>query len=879
MTEQTKIFISYSRQDKGQIDQLYQALSGDDELEVFLDEYDIAAAEDWKERLESLIRSADTVIFATSSASTTSDICRWEVEQAASLNKRILPVILEDVLDGNVPDAIARLNYIFLRNEAEFKPALISIGEALKVDVEWVREHTRLAELAHRWDLATQLGAQPLRGKELEAAESWLASQPKDAPQPTEEQRRYIYQSRKAATRRQRITVAGSLAALVVVGVLGTFAWFQRNEAVGAQNRAVLALEVSNDTAGKMAIDMIDAFKGSSVPIEIRALMLKSVVDLLNELNEGFENPALTRRNTWVVNKIQSDHQLDLGELQTALTFAKSSLTIANRGLETEPETALLLADKAASLMSIANIYNLQDQQDLAWDHILEAIAIAQQSHDLDPDNLRIANDLIIALSQRTVLSFDQDKTADLEQSLDAALDMARDLARQHPDDTTIQVTMLALLGNLAEWKADSRDAEAVRSLLDERAVLSRSLLANDPANADYQESLARALIGKERRMLQMGMEVDSGLLSEGFNIWLGLTKIDPENVEWLNGLATALEAIGGYFENQDNDEEALNFFVRVLMTARELVKLSPDSVDHQRGLAVALEDVVRLNLKLDRPDQMLEYAQESLEISKALAAADPDHAQRTRDVAISWHWIGSVYAKIDQPDEAIAAHEASVTIMRDAVTLDPQDFQLLGALASKSRTIAVMRIQRGDYLQAAEFLVESADIYGRMAALQPENATWSTRRISTLSNASAAFAKAKDQVRAYQVSQVLVEEKREQLRKKPDDATVIIELSNALGGSAWYAILAREYEASHTASIEAITLNPDPLWLQTNLAHALMLQGQTDMAIAVYLDHKGQVSPEGDKWSDTIRGDFDILEANGISVPTMQDVLSLLAK
>lgn len=328
MVEKIKVFISYSRQDKGQIDQLYQALLGDDELEVFLDEHDIAAAENWKTRLETLIRSADTVIFATSPASAASDICRWEVEQAVALNKRILPVILEDVPNGTVPDEIARLNYIFLRNEAEFKPALISIGEALKIDIDWVREHTRLAELAHRWDLATQLGAQPLRGKELDGAEQWLSDQPKDAPPPTEQQRRYIYQSRKAATRRQRVLVSASLAALLVVGVLGIFAWFQREAAIAGQQAAQDTLQDVTTTANILVRDLASDDVRPDVPTASYESVLTKAIELqTNAAKRSTPSVALALGQAQALLSL-ANYRFAQADSTTTITHTEAALAI-----------------------------------------------------------------------------------------------------------------------------------------------------------------------------------------------------------------------------------------------------------------------------------------------------------------------------------------------------------------------------------------------------------------------------------------------------------------------------------------------------------------------------------------------------------------------
>jgi hypothetical protein len=86
-----RIFISYSRDDLNFADQLETALRFH-RYEVALDRHGISGGEDWKRRLGTLIRDAETVIFVLSPSSAQSPICKWEVEEAARLGKRIIPV-------------------------------------------------------------------------------------------------------------------------------------------------------------------------------------------------------------------------------------------------------------------------------------------------------------------------------------------------------------------------------------------------------------------------------------------------------------------------------------------------------------------------------------------------------------------------------------------------------------------------------------------------------------------------------------------------------------------------------------------------------------------------------------------------------------------
>ena len=117
------LFISYARAD---CSALAEELVAGLELAGFapyLDRIDIVPGEDWEARLGGLIHSADTIVFILSPAAVKSERCAWEVEHAASLGKRLIPVLGKPVPDDEVPERLRRLNYIvFAEGQAFARP-------------------------------------------------------------------------------------------------------------------------------------------------------------------------------------------------------------------------------------------------------------------------------------------------------------------------------------------------------------------------------------------------------------------------------------------------------------------------------------------------------------------------------------------------------------------------------------------------------------------------------------------------------------------------------------------------------------------------------------------------------------------------------------
>jgi hypothetical protein len=77
-----------------------------------------------------------------------------EVDFAASLNKRFAPIVFRPVEDKSVPEALAKLNFIFFDDDARFEQSADQLIEALNTDITWIRQHTEFGEAARRWALA-----------------------------------------------------------------------------------------------------------------------------------------------------------------------------------------------------------------------------------------------------------------------------------------------------------------------------------------------------------------------------------------------------------------------------------------------------------------------------------------------------------------------------------------------------------------------------------------------------------------------------------------------------------------------------------------------------------------------------------------------------
>jgi hypothetical protein len=230
-----KVFISYARRDLAFADQIEAALKARG-FEALIDRTDIYAFEEWWKRIEDLIGRADTIVFVLSpDAVRSGSIALKEVAFAASLNKRLAPIVFRPVEEKALPDELAKLNFIFFDDAVRFEQSADQLAQALATDIGWVRQHTEFGEQARRWAAVDMPSGLLLRSPVLEQAERWIAGRPSDAPAPTAETQRYIQRSRQAATRRRNVLTSGLAAGLVLALVLAGLAYWQRGIAERAR--------------------------------------------------------------------------------------------------------------------------------------------------------------------------------------------------------------------------------------------------------------------------------------------------------------------------------------------------------------------------------------------------------------------------------------------------------------------------------------------------------------------------------------------------------------------------------------------------------------------------------------------------------------------
>jgi WD40 repeat protein len=240
----TQVFVSYSRKDKTCAERFTGALNKS-ELDTWIDWQDIPPTADWLDQIHKGIEQVDGFLFLLSPDSVMSKVCRQEIDYAVENGKRLIPIVARDVDPSNVHPALAKVNWIYCREQDSFDQAIEKTLTAIRTDLAWVEVHRRLQVRALEWNRRKD-GSLLLRGKDLKTAEEQLAGAGRKDPLPTDLQRQYLLESRR---RESWIRNAALIVGVVVLATLTFLSLFANNQRILALNNAGTAVSNANAAA------------------------------------------------------------------------------------------------------------------------------------------------------------------------------------------------------------------------------------------------------------------------------------------------------------------------------------------------------------------------------------------------------------------------------------------------------------------------------------------------------------------------------------------------------------------------------------------------------------------------------------------------------
>ncbi|WP_353571390.1 TIR domain-containing protein [Candidatus Albibeggiatoa sp. nov. BB20] len=414
-------FISYSRKNKPFVQKLADAFKKAD-CKIWIDWEGIPHGSDWWNEIEAGIETANAFVFIITPESLKSDVCARELEHALKHNKKLVPILRQDVT-GKLPYPLAKLDWIFFRDDQDdFDKSFCELLDTLNTDLDLVKTHTRLLTRALDWENHNFNNSYLLRGEDLRNARKWLASPLDGAPKPTELHSRYIATSSELESKNQRLTITAIVIGFLFAVLLAIYANNQRldaeeqrhvamingmeamsylSEAYLATNQELDALYYSVSALEDLdrlkiqrhSHDIDQKIKGLDKKIEERAEKAINQTQERNRLElhvKQVQTVAFTPKNNYLLSG-SSDDTVKLWTIQgKKLREFKHKKSVYGLAVASDESFfASASADKTVKLWSLSigdNPNNIEEEPLQVLEHTAKVNAV-----DISRDNQRIA--------------------------------------------------------------------------------------------------------------------------------------------------------------------------------------------------------------------------------------------------------------------------------------------------------------------------------------------------------------------------------------------------------------------------------------------------------------------------------------------------------
>ena len=182
----------------------------------------VSAADEGKEKRKDGILRAYLVAIVLSPPSAESQTCNELIQYAVTNSKRLVTLILDEHIEGDVHSAIAENPYVFFREEDDLEAGIEELRGLLAVDSH-VKLHTELLVYADHWQQSDRASDLLLPLERVGQARQWLTDGVHRLPKPSQLQVEYIHASRRQKpkpVKKAGLSVYQILALAVLIGIV-----------------------------------------------------------------------------------------------------------------------------------------------------------------------------------------------------------------------------------------------------------------------------------------------------------------------------------------------------------------------------------------------------------------------------------------------------------------------------------------------------------------------------------------------------------------------------------------------------------------------------------------------------------------------------------
>lgn len=421
----------------------------------------------------------------------------------------------------------------------------------------------------------------------------------------------------------------------------------------------------------------------------------------------------------------------------------------------------------------------------------------------------------------------------------DRALSIVRNMAHDAPEQ--YEPLLARTLNNIALLYAESGKLAMATQMFEESLGLFKRLSQSEPGT--YQPLVASTLNNmaiiadaeKAEPLFLEALDIYQSSMAENVNV------CSPEVASIWNNLALL-------YDEQGRFEESERMYKRAVDSYRQLgTSTHAYDVDY----AATLNNLSSLYFKNgSNLYEGLELLSESLEIYRHLVAEDPQ--QYNHFLAIALNNLSVQDFSMNRLEEGMEAFEESLNIYRSLAKDSPGRY--LPLFAEGLYMQAVRYFRNNSFEKSEALFKESLDAYKKLASrdedtYQPEVAKL-LRNLANVCDKRQLWSEAEQR---YQ-EELLINQKL--AAKQPDKFTS--DLARTYGNLSNHAILVKDFAQAVEYARAGLSIDDSRLFIQANLAAALLFMGNTTEAESIYRKYKNELR-------EVFLDDFNQFESLGV--------------
>jgi tetratricopeptide (TPR) repeat protein len=420
-------------------------------------------------------------------------------------------------------------------------------------------------------------------------------------------------------------------------------------------------------------------------------------------------------------------------------------------------------------------------------------------------------------------------------------------------NDNRDRLLMATYLTNLGCLRTDMRKFD----LAEENLVDALNIFRKEPANDSlfYQADFINNLncIGR-LNLLQKKTDSAEPYFIEALSRSRACMKLD--SLKYLSTLCTSLDNLGMCKAQMNDFENAERYCNEALSLANKRKETHSKTNDFL--LSVILFDEATMKVIKGERELAVQYFSRSLNIRRELAQDKPE--TYTVSIIEGLNALSKVYIQNNEYDRAEGTLLESLCLcyklkyewINEYDIEIFETYRVLSDLAVKCGDVKEVNIYSNEALAYCS-LLQKKDLKG----FEPEK----NRIVKELESVSKNKKK---------------QEKTEKLTR--DDS---VDYSEWMGTLSYFLILERKFNEAEYFATKALILSPAKIWIKTNLALSLLLQGKLKEAQPIYIELKDKTYPpeKNKKFKEIFLQDLDEIEAEGIYQSDITKIRSILVE